>query len=76
MIVDVERAAMALAEQRVPGSTRAGGHYHLSEAWRSMIQAQALQVHSLQARTLASVPAWPATDEAAAHRASLRAVAA
>lgn len=38
---DIERAARALAEARVPGSTRPGGHYHLSEAWRALMQRQA-----------------------------------
>lgn len=40
-LIDIERAAKALAEARVPGSTRPGGHYHLSEAWRALIQRQA-----------------------------------
>ena len=40
-LADVERAARLLAEARVPGSTRPGGHYHLSEAWRVRVQRQA-----------------------------------
>lgn len=40
-LADVERAAKLLAERRVPGSTRPGGHYFLSEAWRMLIQRQA-----------------------------------
>ena len=40
-LAEVERAAKLLAEARVPGSTRPGGHYHLSEAWRVRIQRQA-----------------------------------
>ena len=40
-LAEVERAAKLLAETRVPGSTRPGGHYHLSEAWRVRIQRQA-----------------------------------
>ena len=40
-VIDIERAARSLAESRVPGSTRPGGHYHLSEAWRALIQRQA-----------------------------------
>ena len=40
-LAEIERAAKALAELRVPGSTRPGGHYHLSEAWRALIQRQA-----------------------------------
>ena len=40
-LIDIERIARSLAEARVPGSTRPGGHYHLSEAWRSRLQWQA-----------------------------------
>ena len=40
-LIHIERAARALAESRVPGSTRPGGHYHLSESWRALIQRQA-----------------------------------
>ena len=39
--IALERAALEMAERRVPGSTLAGGHYHLSEAWRAMIRRSA-----------------------------------
>ena len=54
--VDIECAAKVLAEARVPGSTRPGGHYHLSESWRSMLQRQARGARPPGGATLPGAP--------------------
>lgn len=63
--IALERVALQIAEHRVPGSTQAGGHYHLSEAWRAMIRRNARAVVDQPPDT--RPVAAPAGSAAAAH---------